>query len=385
MSRGAPLPDALEVLRILKAVYETERSPESWLAGLAEALLPSLGHGCGLHAYFVDLARPGACSLTHPLGVGLEPAWNTQWRENWWDVFMAPVPAETMLWLHRFSVCSFAQEIWDAGAAAHATYAEYLAELAASGYGRTHHRYLRAGAAPGDQKMFYPDSFNIAALDATGRGCAFIVNLPEASTGPVPEAVSAFWGQIAGHIAGGHRLLREREAKTGVSPFDTAEAVLDPSGHLHHATGPARGAAARESIRHAALSIDRARLAARQTPLDRRETLEAWQAMTSGRWTVVDQFDTDGRRYFLARPNAPAVAEDALLTTRERQVVSHAALGHTNKTIAYELGLTPGTVATHLAAASRKLGVRSRVELIRAFRAHERAGPTSDGEPSGGR
>lgn len=382
MTGHRPTPTAQAVLQILEAVYRIEQTPEAWLTSVAETLLPSLGHGLGLHYYFIDVTPEQATPLGAPFAVGLRPEWQAQWRENWWDVFMAPVDAPTMRWLHRFTVCSYAREIWDAGAAAHASYAEYLAELAASGYGRTHHRYLRDGQAPGGQKMFYPDSFNMSVLDATGRGCVFIVNLPEPSTGPVPEAEAAFWGQIAGHISAAHRLLRGRARDVGTTPFETAEAILDPSGHFHHAGGAARGAAARASLREATRSLERARGQSRTEPLSPPETLSAWQAMTSGRWTLVDQFDSDGRRFILARPNAPDVRSDPVLTTREQQVASHAALGHSNKVIAYELGLTSSTVATHLSSAARKLGARNRIELIRAFLEHERQrGTPPSGEP----
>jgi DNA-binding NarL/FixJ family response regulator len=53
------------------------------------------------------------------------------------------------------------------------------------------------------------------------------------------------------------------------------------------------------------------------------------------------------------------------LSEREHQVVAGARLGHSNKMIAYELGLTPSTVSTLLTRAQRKLGVRDRLTLIR--------------------
>jgi len=55
------------------------------------------------------------------------------------------------------------------------------------------------------------------------------------------------------------------------------------------------------------------------------------------------------------------------LTRREREVVELAARGYSNKSIAAETAIGERTVETHLAAAYRKLGVRSRVELA-AFR-----------------
>jgi DNA-binding NarL/FixJ family response regulator len=66
---------------------------------------------------------------------------------------------------------------------------------------------------------------------------------------------------------------------------------------------------------------------------------------------LVEHFESDGRRYCLARENPPAVHGLIALTPRERCVSALAACGHSNKLIAYELGLGLGTVATHLKAA----------------------------------
>jgi DNA-binding NarL/FixJ family response regulator len=96
-----------------------------------------------------------------------------------------------------------------------------------------------------------------------------------------------------------------------------------------------------------------------------------WKALVAGRWTLIDTFEGDGRRYLLAQRNDPEVrhAARAALTKREREVAGYAALGHSNKMIAYELGLSASTVATHLAEAARKLRVRSRSALIQAWSA----------------
>ena len=55
------------------------------------------------------------------------------------------------------------------------------------------------------------------------------------------------------------------------------------------------------------------------------------------------------------------------LTRREREIVALAVRGYTNKLIASETAIGERTVETHLAAAYRKLGVRSRVELAALF------------------
>jgi DNA-binding NarL/FixJ family response regulator len=57
----------------------------------------------------------------------------------------------------------------------------------------------------------------------------------------------------------------------------------------------------------------------------------------------------------------------SLKRLRQRQVVSYAAFGHSLKFIAYELGLGSATVSRHLKDALRKLGLRSRHELLNDF------------------
>lgn len=63
-------------------------------------------------------------------------------------------------------------------------------------------------------------------------------------------------------------------------------------------------------------------------------------------------------------PSLSASNTSASLTRRESQVVSCAAQGKTNKTIANELTLSEHTVKNYLFRAFEKLGVSSRIELL---------------------
>jgi DNA-binding CsgD family transcriptional regulator len=60
----------------------------------------------------------------------------------------------------------------------------------------------------------------------------------------------------------------------------------------------------------------------------------------------------------------------AALTPTELRVVELISAGHTNRSAAGELGVSPNTVNTHLRAVFRKLDVKSRVQLTIAFREH---------------
>jgi DNA-binding NarL/FixJ family response regulator len=133
--------------------------------------------------------------------------------------------------------------------------------------------------------------------------------------------------------------------------------------------------AARGDLARRARSIDRARGRLRREDPD--AALAAWTALHEGRWALVDSFDHNGRRYVLARPVASAAPRSlAVLSDGEREVAVRVARGHADKLIAYELGLAPSTVATRLTSACKKLGVRSRVELVRAVRRAREEAPS---------
>jgi DNA-binding NarL/FixJ family response regulator len=68
-----------------------------------------------------------------------------------------------------------------------------------------------------------------------------------------------------------------------------------------------------------------------------------------------------------ARPRRDALSGAESLTPSERRVVDLATAGRTNRDIAQELYVTPKTVEVHLSNAYRKLGIRSRRELVRAM------------------
>jgi len=87
----------------------------------------------------------------------------------------------------------------------------------------------------------------------------------------------------------------------------------------------------------------------------------------AGEWSLVDVFERDGKRFVIARENAPDAPPAERLSARERAVAAYTALGHSQKHIGYTLGLAPATVSFHLTAARRKLGVASNVQLVAAL------------------
>jgi DNA-binding CsgD family transcriptional regulator len=83
-----------------------------------------------------------------------------------------------------------------------------------------------------------------------------------------------------------------------------------------------------------------------------------------------------GRRTGRLRPRTDQ-GWDAL-TASERKVARLIAAGHTNRSAAEALVVSPHTVNTHLASIFRKLAVRSRVHLARIVLAEDDDGTTGD-------
>jgi DNA-binding CsgD family transcriptional regulator len=90
------------------------------------------------------------------------------------------------------------------------------------------------------------------------------------------------------------------------------------------------------------------------------EAVALWEGLVAGRWSVVEHFERDGKRYYLAHRNDPELAPDRALSAREQQVFAYAELGYSNKLIAYSLGLAISTISTLLTSARSKLGLRAK-------------------------
>ncbi len=200
-----------------------------------------------------------------------------------------------------------------------------------------------------------------------GFGCSLAIGTRERVFSPPPGEM-AIYGRIAHHVATAFRCRRRlgisktRRARKGDASGAAAEAIVDAEGRFVHAESEAAGKEARERIRAAAHSI-----AALRTKARRRSgvaALDVWHPLVDARWTLVERFEENGRRYVVARENQARATGLDMLTDRERQVVLQAALGFTNKQIAYALGISDSTVRVLMARAAGRMGVRTRIELL---------------------
>lgn len=196
------------------------------------------------------------------------------------------------------------------------------------------------------------DAFGISHSTPDGRGILLSVPLREVRTTTAAERRR--WLRLMAHVAAG---LRAREG----SPA----AILRADGRVEHAERGARLPQVRSALREATVRSERARGRMRRDDPD--GALELWSAMVLGEYSLVDHFESDGRRYVVARRCSISSPASPGLTARELVVAAHSASGRPLKLIAYELGLSISTVATHLGRAMQKLGVASRSELAAAL------------------
>jgi DNA-binding CsgD family transcriptional regulator len=321
MSRG-------DLVSIVEAALRIEESEEVWIRGVLDALAPELDSGFGV---MIGLLRDANASFRvdayfergSPPGL-LEASIELNRRLNEEQLSSAFHPARPVSTLSVIRGPRFQED-------------------------RIFHETV--------SKFGIRDQLGIVVADPTGPMMVVVASRGEIAA-PTKRELSILT-RIAAHLASAFRL---RLAKSAPS-----EAVLSPSGKIEDAQGEAQGAEARESLRRAAIAIDRARGKLRRDDPD--EALRTWTALVEGRWSLIDTFDRDGRRYVVAKKNTPPLPEAPLraLSDRERQVVAYAALGRSNKLIAYELGVTSSTVATHLAQAQAKLGFQTKAELLQAW------------------
>lgn len=106
------------------------------------------------------------------------------------------------------------------------------------------------------------------------------------------------------------------------------------------------------------------------------EAIDVWRGLVDGRWSLVRSVRQDGRTHLILRVNEIEDARgDDVATRRATSILALAARGHTNKFIAYELGLPISTVASDLRRSLASLGL-TRVELARL--SEEERAPTSE-------
>lgn len=205
------------------------------------------------------------------------------------------------------------------------------------------------------------DVFMAGAHSGTSLGVAFGVWLKDFRHTTAVER--SRWSCISAHLGAGMRLrAATRRLQLDSTPV---EAVLDSGGRVQHARAGATSVTARELLRQAVRRIEKARTTEGRRDPD--AAMDSWEGLVDGRWSLVDRFDTDGKRFVVAVQNDPAHRDPRGLTMREREVAEFVGLGRSTKEIGYILGVTLSAVTNLTARAQDKLGLSSRAELAGFF------------------
>jgi DNA-binding NarL/FixJ family response regulator len=198
-----------------------------------------------------------------------------------------------------------------------------------------------------------PDSCGLSGPDGAGLVLAFAAPRGKVAGPRLSEQRLA--QSVLPHFAAA---LRLRRSLSGLA-FDTesAEAVFDSHGRCTNAQGMAEPNSMRKLLSEAILERERARA----HPADDDE--QPRDALLAGRWSLVDRYDSDGRRFIVGYRNPPGVLDPRRLSPRERDVASRIARGMSQTAVAAELGVSASTVASVATGVVKKLGLRSTREL----------------------
>ena len=327
---------------LVEASYDLDLAPAEWLPKLLEAGESMFDLGCGHYGVIVaGVSEPGVPIFTQvQTGPGAEELPLKVWRaarEAGPDV-----------------VAGFSQTVSGS--------VTVLSDL--------RDRWPRAYEVL-TQGVGCRDMLSLVATDPDRHGVNITIPSPELIR--LTPKQRAHWQMIGVHLAAGHRLRRGlgEEGDVAGKPITEmplqAEALLDPTRFLvAQAAGGAQERGASKTIREAARLVDKARGPLRQD--DPEEALRIWRGLVRGRWSLVDWFDTDGRRFVLAKPNAPNIRDPRGLTQREALVATYAASGESRKLISYRTGLSESTVSRALDSAMHKLAVKTQAQLVEKMR-----------------
>jgi len=317
-------------LRVIEAAYAPAASDAAWLESVGAIISDSLGAPAGVVAGFIDWTVDGVDTHGWARAAGASEAVLefTKAKHDQSRLDSQTLKEVTRLYSRGSLLCGTR---------------EWIPELFAR---------LEELQGTSQEETGNADSLNLVCMDASHRGAVFVHPFPELiRTEPNSRAL---WSQIAAHVTAGLRMHRSCLSRHAI---DSGDAILGASFEVLHANETTQDSIA--PLRQAARDIDKARL--RGTSED--EALALWQCLFSGEYSVIDRFDTDGKRLFVAKKNAPMARGPRTLTERERQVVALVSVGHSDKSAAYELGIAEGTVANHLHTALKKLGIASASDL----------------------
>lgn len=298
----------------LAAVYAVDVGPERWLRALLDVVTPAFDQGLGGAGYFVDASEPTAPRYWGFVG--------PERILELWRGWFPQVPVALQIAAHRSVAFGTARGITPD-------------DTTAQPYG---------------MPPPFADILGINGVGADGRGVslAFVSEHTIAPpAGQLAEDLCAF----STHLA---------RAAAMVLP---ASVELGP--RIVGSVLPAPAPPELAPLGLAALRALATRAMHEDEPLSAAATARAWSDVAKKRLVAIDAFAHGGRRFTIAVAPGSLDTRAATLTEREREAVRLAASGLSNKVIADEMRVGVSTVGTLLSRAAAKLGVDSRVALMK--------------------
>ena len=317
------------IAEFLEAVYRLDVDDHTWLVEIMRAARAVANRGHAMHGAIYDASDVAALRIE--------------------TIHAVDVPDGALEWLVE-------SVKWATPEFVATTFRSQLVDTASASNSPEWHRILR-----GLHQFGFADSLNVNGADPHGTGAFFVIWRGDADR--IPEGERVVYRRMAHHLAAAYRFrrrLNEQRQRQTVDLLHSAEAILDASGHVVHAAGAARSKSAQAEL----LQTARDRDDVRASVVSGEVGIRRWRPLTSARWSLVDVFERNGKRYVVAQENESVVPRMDLLTGRERQVVAYLAIGQSTKEAAYALGISDATVRVLLRRAVSKLGVRTRSELL---------------------
>ncbi len=256
-----------DVIRAVEACYAAQRDDRGWLDGLLESLSP-LDDGSGAGAFHFLIGADGCPVIECEATTGAV----RDMRAHVDRLLSATASADAIL------------EFF--GPNPPATYVLRRTSASLPALARSARSFFR--------RRGVRDALGICAAEPSSRTVLVVV---AAGLGRplLPPRTLHQLGRVSAHLNSSAR-LRRMLAEAGESGPD---AVIDPAGKVLDAVRDARSRNARASLTDAVRRMDRARGALRRTDAD--EALQLWQGLVDGTWSLIDQCDSDGKRYVSSR------------------------------------------------------------------------------------
>ncbi len=256
-----------DVLDVIEAAYAEAPDIQTWLEGIVAAAAPSLDQGFGVSAQAFSIDREIGPLFAQGFACGP----------------------------HRKELLAANQRmVAEAGTRSlpgFLTQVSLLSSIVPPSLGSDFvaRHYRKSG---GLEKA--RDVLGVVSCDPSGRGT--VLSAPVPGGWQLTAAFSRRWRYVVAHLASGIRL---QPATDGTM---SEEAVLNGKGELLDARGEAVSRGAQLALRRAARAVSQARSRRSRAP---EAAIEAWRALVEARWSLVDRFDSNGRRFLIAKANPP--------------------------------------------------------------------------------